>query len=48
MIGGMAAAIVSAGNGLGIMALSPLSRWLIDELDWRLALWSSATWRGSS
>ena len=32
---GMAAAIVSAGNGLGIMALSPLSRWLIDELDWR-------------
>jgi MFS family permease len=35
---GMAAAIVSAGNGLGIMALSPLSRWLIDELDWRLAL----------
>ena len=34
---GMAAAIVSAGNGLGIMALSPLSRWLIDELDWRLA-----------
>ena len=34
---GMAAAVVSAGNGLGIMALSPLSRWLIDELDWRLA-----------
>jgi MFS family permease len=34
---GMAAAIVSAGNGLGIMALSPLSRWLINELDWRMA-----------
>ena len=34
---GMAAAIVSAGNGLGIMALSPLSRWLINELDWRSA-----------
>ncbi len=34
---GMAAAIVSAGNGLGIMALSPLSRWLINELDWRIA-----------
>ena len=34
---GMAAAIVSAGNGLGILALSPLSRWLIDEFDWRVA-----------
>jgi MFS family permease len=34
---GTAAAIVSAGNGLGIMALSPLSRWLINELDWRMA-----------
>jgi MFS family permease len=34
---GMAAAIVSAGNGLGIMALSPLSRWLINEMDWRSA-----------
>ncbi|HEV8226832.1 MAG TPA: MFS transporter [Methylomirabilota bacterium] len=34
---GMAAAVVSAGNGLGIMALSPLSRWLINELDWRSA-----------
>jgi predicted MFS family arabinose efflux permease len=32
---GMAAAVVSAGNGLGILALSPLSRWLINELDWR-------------
>lgn len=35
---GMAAAIVSAGNGLGILVLSPLSRWLIDRFDWRLAL----------
>jgi MFS family permease len=31
----LAAAIVSAGNGLGIMALSPLTRWLIDQYDWR-------------
>jgi MFS family permease len=34
---GMAAAIISAGNGLGILALSPLSRWLIDQFDWRVA-----------
>jgi MFS family permease len=34
---GMAAAIVSAGNGFGILALSPLSRWLITEFDWRMA-----------
>jgi MFS family permease len=33
----MAAAIVSAGNGFGIMALSPLSRWLINQYDWRMA-----------
>ena len=45
---GMAAATVSAGNGLGSMALSPLRRWLIDELDWRLAFVVLATWRGSS
>jgi MFS family permease len=32
---GMAAAVVSAGNGLGILALAPLTRWLINELDWR-------------
>jgi len=35
---GLAAAIVSAGNGFGILALSPLSRWLIDQFDWRIAL----------
>ena len=34
---GMAAAVVSAGNGLGIFALAPLSRWLISEFDWRVA-----------
>ena len=34
---GMAAAVVSAGNGLGILALAPLSRWLITEFDWRVA-----------
>ena len=35
---GLAAAIVSAGNGFGILALSPLSRWLINQFDWRTAL----------
>ena len=34
---GMAASVVSAGNGLGILALSPLSRWLINEYEWRTA-----------
>jgi MFS family permease len=34
---GMAAAVVSAGNGLGILALAPLTRWLITEFDWRVA-----------
>jgi MFS family permease len=34
---GMAAAVVSAGNGLGILALAPLTRWLINEFDWRAA-----------
>ncbi len=35
---GLAAAIVSAGNGFGILALSPLSRWLINQFDWRMAM----------
>jgi MFS family permease len=35
---GLAAAIVSSGNGFGILVLSPLSRWLIDTLGWRGAL----------
>jgi MFS family permease len=34
---GLAVAIVSAGNGLGILLLSPLSRWLISAFDWRTA-----------
>jgi predicted MFS family arabinose efflux permease len=34
---GMAASVVSAGNGAGILLLSPLTRWLVNELDWRLA-----------
>ncbi|MGH7401763.1 MAG: MFS transporter [Candidatus Rokuibacteriota bacterium] len=34
---GMAAAVVSTGNGLGILALAPLTRWLINEFDWRVA-----------
>jgi MFS family permease len=35
---GLAAAVVSSGNGFGILLLSPLSRWLIDLLGWRGAL----------
>ncbi len=35
---GLAVAIVSAGNGLGILVLSPLSRFLISTFDWRTAL----------
>jgi MFS family permease len=35
---GMAAAVVSAGNGAGILLLSPLTRWLVSTLDWRGAL----------
>jgi MFS family permease len=35
---GLAAAIVSSGNGFGILALSPLSRWLINQFDWRTAM----------
>jgi MFS family permease len=34
---GMAAALVSAGNGLGILTLAPLTRWLITAYDWRVA-----------
>jgi MFS family permease len=36
----MAAAVVSAGNGLGILALAPLTRWLINEYDWRVAFFA--------
>jgi MFS family permease len=34
---GMAASIVSSGNGLGTLALAPLTRWLINAYDWRAA-----------
>jgi predicted MFS family arabinose efflux permease len=33
----LASALVSGGIGLGIMAFSPLTRWLVDVADWRLA-----------
>ena len=36
----MAAAVVSAGNGLGILTLAPLTRWLINEYDWRVAFFA--------
>jgi MFS family permease len=36
----MAAAVVSAGNGLGILALAPLTRWLVNEYDWRVAFFA--------
>ena len=35
---GLAVAIVSAGNGLGVFLLSPLSRFLISDFDWRTAM----------
>jgi MFS family permease len=35
---GLAVAIVSAGNGLGVLLLSPLSRFLISAFDWRTAM----------
>jgi MFS family permease len=34
---GMAASIVSSGNGLGTLALAPLTRWLINAYEWRTA-----------
>jgi len=34
---GLAASIVSSGNGLGTLALAPLTRWLINSHDWRTA-----------
>ena len=35
---GLAVGIVSAGNGFGILLLSPLSRFLISAFDWRTAM----------
>ena len=34
---GLAASIVSSGNGLGTLVLAPLTRWLINAYDWRTA-----------
>lgn len=34
---GLAASIVSSGNGLGTLTLAPLTRWLINAYDWRTA-----------
>jgi MFS family permease len=35
---GLAVAVVSAGSGLGMFVVAPLSRWLISLFDWRLAM----------
>ena len=34
---GLAASIVSSGNGLGTLVIAPLTRWLINAYDWRTA-----------
>lgn len=35
---GLAVALVSAGIGLGILIIAPLTRWLITRYDWRIAM----------
>jgi MFS family permease len=35
---GLAVSIVSAGIGVGILAVAPLARWLISTSDWRVAM----------
>src|SRR5260370_32981784 len=35
---GLAAGVVSAGGGVGLLLLSPLSRWLTSLYDWRVAM----------
>src|SRR5260370_24713524 len=35
---GLAVGVVSAGGGVGLLLLSPLSRWLTSLYDWRVAL----------
>ncbi|PYM15056.1 MAG: MFS transporter, partial [Candidatus Rokuibacteriota bacterium] len=35
---GLAVGFVAAGSGLGTFAIAPLTRWLISEFDWRLAM----------
>ena len=41
---GLAASIVSSGNGLGTLALAPLTRWLINAYDCAWPFSSSASW----
>ena len=36
----LAAALVSAGMGIGSMTVSPLAAWLIDAFDWRTAMFA--------
>src|SRR5262245_56251268 len=42
----LAAALVSAGMGMGSMTMSPLAAWLLTSLDWRSAMLTigAATW----
>ena len=42
----LAAALVSAGMGMGSMTISPLAAWLLTSLDWRSAMLTigAATW----
>ena len=35
---GLAVALVSAGIGLGVLLISPLTRWIISVADWRIAM----------
>jgi MFS family permease len=35
---GLAVGIVSAGGGVGMLAISPLARWLTSAYDWRVAM----------
>jgi MFS family permease len=35
---GLAVALVSAGIGVGVLVISPLSRWIISVADWRIAM----------
>ncbi len=35
---GLAVAVVSAGNGFGLLVISPLSQWLISVFEWRTAM----------
>ena len=35
---GLAVGLVAAGSGLGTFAIAPLTRWLITQFDWRIAM----------